>query len=489
MRIAILHYHLRPGGVTKVIQNALEALSGHELQTVVIAGEAPDASMPIPGSAVVEGLGYHDPSRQAPVPQELVKRLKNVVREQLGALPDLWHIHNHCLGKNLVLPEIVHTLAQEEQRILLQPHDFAEDGRPENYKFLREGLQGSNSKELGEKLYPQGEHVHYALINPRDLDFLRAAGIDSSQLHYLPNAVSMEQSGDNFQSKPEDTALLEDVERLYFYPARAIRRKNIGEFLLWAALAEEGEFFAIARAPKNPLARPVYDEWVDFATSQQLPVEFAFGERWQGNFTALLQRAHALVSTSVAEGFGLAFLEPWLAGRPLVGRNLPEVTGALEKAGVNLSGLYERLDVPLDWVGAGEFRQELRRHLERVYQAYGRKADEDYLERALTESIHDDRVEFGKLDENMQRKVIRLLLNSPQARSEIRPASLNVQERLIQSNRKAVQEQFNLTKYGERLWEMYQTVANSGTRPCKSLDAGRLLDQYLAPERFCLLRT
>ena len=36
--------------------------------------------------------------------------------------------------------------------------------------------------------------------------------------------------------------------------------------------------------------------------------------------------AHRLVTTSVAEGFGLAFLEPWLFGKGLLGRNLPEIT-------------------------------------------------------------------------------------------------------------------------------------------------------------------
>ena len=39
------------------------------------------------------------------------------------------------------------------------------------------------------------------------------------------------------------------------------------------------------------------------------------------DFAALLASAHALVTTSVAEGFGLAFLEPWLMGRPLAGRH------------------------------------------------------------------------------------------------------------------------------------------------------------------------
>ncbi len=61
----------------------------------------------------------------------------------------------------------------------------------------------------------------------------------------------------------------------------------------------------------------------------------------------MIAKADALITTSVAEGFGLAFLEPWLASKPLVGRNLPEITADFAEHGLDLSALYNCLPVPL----------------------------------------------------------------------------------------------------------------------------------------------
>ncbi|GAK57397.1 group 1 glycosyl transferase [Candidatus Vecturithrix granuli] len=485
MRIAIIHYHLRPGGVTKVIQNTLKALEKSSLQFIVFTSESPSPTMPVPNHAIVEALEYMQPSKTYPSARDVLKELHQKARNVLGGLPDVWHIHNHALGKNVILPELSALLAQEGQLLLLQPHDFAEDGRPENYSLLREHF--GSAQLLGMQLYPQGHHIHYALLNQRDLRFLQAAGACREQLHYLPNAIATE------NLSPGDLPQRQNIsEKLYLYPGRAIRRKNIGEFLLWAALAESENLFALTLAPQNPLAKPIYEQWVAFAQSLNLPVKFDFADQWQGDFNSLFASAHALVSTSVAEGFGLAFLEPWLAGRPLLGRNLPEVTTAIEEAGVNLSALYARLDVPLAWVGKDQFIQEITLSVKHVYQAYGRTASNDDIERAVAEAIHDKSVDFGKLNESLQQFVIQYLVNAPAARQEIQPPTLCVSEpdpAMIRQNRQAVLEHFNLDIYGKRLMQLYQTVADSEPETLNDINADALLTQFLAPERFCLLRT
>lgn len=485
MRIAIIHYHLRPGGVTKVIQNTLKALGKSSLQFIVFSSETPSPAMPISTPAIVNALEYVQPSKTYPSARDVLKELQQKARSVLGGLPDVWHIHNHALGKNVILPELTALLAQEGQPLLLQPHDFAEDGRPENYTLLREHF--GNTQQLGTQLYPQGRHIHYALLNQRDLHFLQTAGVHREQLHYLPNALETE----NFLSS--DLPQRPNVsEKLYLYPGRAIRRKNIGEFLLWAALAEPENLFALTLAPQNPLAKPIYEQWVAFAQSLNLPVKFDFADQWRGDFNSLLTAAHALVSTSVAEGFGLAFLEPWLAGRPLLGRNLPEVTAAIEEAGVNLSALYTRLDIPLVWIGKDQFHQKITLSLKQVYQTYGRTASIEDIDRAVAAAIHEKTVDFGKLDESFQKLVIQHLTSSPAAKQEIRPSTLCASEldlATVRQNQQAVLKHFNLEIYGKRLMQVYQTVANSEPEALNNINAGVLLDQFLAPERFCLLRT
>jgi hypothetical protein len=485
MRIAIVHYHLRPGGVTRVIQNALTALgplTGSGNRVVVIAGEPPSPAMPVAPYAVVAALGYQSAASAA----QVLKDVEAAAVEQLGGAPDVWHIHNHALGKNAVLPELVAQLARRGRRLLLQPHDFAEDGRPTNYQFLRAHCPDSSS--LGEWLYPQGAHIHYALINQRDLRFLQQAGVNSSQLHYLPNAVSLDEA----ETTPESPENTPGREKLVLYPARAIRRKNLGEFLLWAALAQDDELFAIARAPQNPEARPIYEAWVAFAQSLNLPVEFALGERWSADFSSLLRAAHTLLTTSVAEGFGLAYLEPWLAWRPLVGRDLSEVTEALKQTGLDLSGLYQRLDVPLEWVGRERFRQAVTAGLEQVYTAYGKTVQSAEIEQAVNAAVWDEQVDFGKLDEVLQRTVIERAARSAGAATEIAPARVtpvDIPDAQIEHNRRLICERFNLTCYGDRLRSLYQTVATSDIAAWPACDAHALLTRFLAPQRFCLLRT
>jgi glycosyltransferase involved in cell wall biosynthesis len=493
MRIAIVHYHLRPGGVTRVIQHSLSALaesarktsSKDDIQIIVLAGELPSPSMPITSYAVIEALSYNPSPNLSPKP--IIAQLKVTAKQALGEIPDVWHFHNHALGKNLIIPEIVHHLAQEGQRLLLQLHDFAEDGRPDNYKFLRDHLGHGDPLRLGAHLYPQGEHIHYALINQRDLKFLRLSGVKESQLHYLPDAVSMESNEELEPSKKDRSD-----KGFFLYPTRAIRRKNLGEFLLWSAMAEEGDHFAVTRAPKNPLAQPVYNDWVGFAQSLELPVKFAVSEKWQGDFPSLLRSANVLATTSVTEGFGLAFLEPWLVNRPLVGRKLPEITDEFERMGVDLSTLYNQILIPIEWVGLDRFHQAVQQALKQVYESYGWTARDDDVERAVETAITGEYIDFGRLDEDLQKTVIERIVRSPSLKAEIVPPKLELaddQTNTIQQNRKIVKEQFNLQKYGKRLLQIYQTVAESDVGPIHEIHADVLLDKFLAPERFWLLRT
>ena len=230
-RIAIVHYHLRPGGVTTVIQAAAMALRARGCRVVVLSG-AP-ASVGAPGlndPQGVEGLDYLDDS-DAPSPEILNERLEAAATSSLGCRPDIWHFHNHSLGKNCALSQAVYLLATRGWRMLLQIHDFPEDGRPSNYRRLLRQVGEGNPTVLGERLYPQAGHVHYATLNGRDHDFLCRAGADANRVHLLPNAVSMPTVAGSIQGAGD---------RLFLYPTRAIRRKNLGEFLLWSALCEKG---------------------------------------------------------------------------------------------------------------------------------------------------------------------------------------------------------------------------------------------------------
>ena len=122
MRLAIVHSHLRKGGVTKVIATTLEALGKDTSEVVVISSTEPEEPLGCKWVVVPE-LAYDDePSGQK------VERLADAIisgaREALGDLPELWHVHNHSLGKNVNFPAALGRILCDGVASLLQIHDF-----------------------------------------------------------------------------------------------------------------------------------------------------------------------------------------------------------------------------------------------------------------------------------------------------------------------------------------------------------------------------
>ncbi len=474
--VAILHYHLRPGGVTRVIERAVESL-GDEIDVLVLSGEAPAPNDRLtPLTEPFQPLEYSD--AKLPEAGKLAKDLRFTARCLLGRDPDIWHIHNHSLGKNSFVPQLVWHLANAGCRLLLQPHDFAEDGRPENYRLLRNHL----GEELESILYPLADHVWYAPINFRDKAFLEGIGLEN--VYELPNAVTQHvaqafQPAQGRQESPPHKTIV--------YPARAIRRKNIGEFLLWSLLAPTDYRFISTLAPDNPKARPIYDEWVAFAEELNLPVEFDVGRKH--DFSELVQNADALISTSIAEGFGLAFLEPWLEGKMLMGRNIPEITTDFADEGLDLSMLYSTLPVPLEWAGEPAFFQTLETAMKKSYAAYSKDWKNEYFEQAKAALVSSGKVDFGILDEELQRNVIRHLAKNPADRGLLPAFNLSANETLIEKNRRVVKGRYSSKAYGDRLLGIYRRLATTEPGTASASNAEKLLDKFLQPRRFNLLRS
>lgn len=483
--VAVVHYHFRRGGVTRVVENSLAALAGDAYRFTALSGEpAPRDATLAHAVRTVPGLGYDDPDPACDA-DSLADRLQQAARQAFGRDPDLWHVHNHALGKNAALPGAVAVLAGRGQRLLLQVHDFAEDGRPSNYAHMTAPIDGGSGGRYSGALYPTASHVHYALINGRDRQCLLGAGLDPDRAHALPNAVHVEDS-------LETLATPSGGRTLYVYPTRAIRRKNLGEFLLWASLASRDARFAVTLAPRNPTARPVYETWVSLCGKLGLDVSFEYGASSGLSFINLFRSADSAVTTSVAEGFGLAFLEPWIAICPLIGRDLPDITADFRSAGVDLSSLYDRVDVPIEWIGEEVFRRELSHHLAISFGAYGRELPGDAVERAFHSAVRNGRADFGRLNEPMQQAIIERVCKEQGARSEISPDGIEDRvpaEETVAQNAEIIAREFSLSRYRSRLMRTYAAVLASETGPVSHLDDGRVLDAYLDPGRFNLLRT
>ena len=116
---------------------------------------------------------------------------------------------------------------------------------------------------------------------------------------------------------------LDPQRPLLVYPVRGIRRKNIGEAILLTLLANEPIQVGLTLPPINPNELANYETWKLLSRELRLPVFFELGQIDQVSFPDILSAADQILTTSVAEGFGMAFLEGLAIGKPLIGRNIP----------------------------------------------------------------------------------------------------------------------------------------------------------------------
>ena len=253
MQLFFLHYHLNRGGVTSVIRTHLQSLAqaeGASISRVVIGygGRSADWDRSFEEGlsfaveyAVLPSLEYDQlqgPSCRSDLYGEIIELLK---ASDAAKHNTVLHIHNHGLGKNSALPRAVTQLADDGWRLVLQIHDFAEDLRPENYAHLLDTV--GDQQVLRALLYPQAPQIRYAVLNLRDYRVLEVAGVPPRCLTSLPNPVALDEPISQ-ETEIREVARRKLMERYgvgmetpyVLYPVRGIRRKNLGELLLWASL-------------------------------------------------------------------------------------------------------------------------------------------------------------------------------------------------------------------------------------------------------------
>ena len=514
--LVILHYHLNPGGVTRVISGHLEALASlpYELQPqrvfLCYDGQSEGWPCELGGESrrfsiepvVVPSLRYDTGPCQEP--EFLAGDLQEAWEAAGIAVEDVVvHVHNHNLGKNAALPGALQHLAARGYRLLLQIHDFAEDMRPVNYRHMADCYGGVD--RVSAQIYFSADHVHYAVLNGRDARMLQRAGLSAERLHSLPNPVSKPASVGSRRDARE--AL---VERwpfvrdrcLLVYPVRGIRRKNVGELLLWAAALGDSAFFAMTLPPRNPIELPVYRAWEALAAELELPVDLAAATRPGIRFEELVAAADWEITTSVAEGFGLVFLESWLASKPLTGRDLPEITVDFKEAGVVFPDLQPEVAIPWDWLDRNEVADHLRRHYQNVLDAYGIDRAAEETERELDEVLAGPVLDWAYLDFELQQRLLRDCTRDGGRWSDFWDANPKLgawrsrlsgsteMEELVRANTETIERAFGLHACGRRLYDIYARLLV--TRPVVSVeplpDAAAVLRSFLQLDRLHPIR-
>ena len=136
--IVFVHYHLRAGGVTRVLAREIRALrmADPSLAITVVTGEAVDLSFGEFSAekeektkvqiVVCPALDYYSAVSDGKEAAARYASILHTLKEQKTE-STLFHIHNGSLGKNPALTHAVATLVAEEEKVYLHCHDFAED--------------------------------------------------------------------------------------------------------------------------------------------------------------------------------------------------------------------------------------------------------------------------------------------------------------------------------------------------------------------------
>lgn len=428
MTINIFHYHLKIGGVTQIIQSQIRALQELFPQTTVrlFTGFCPNPeAFEKPGVELIvnPALNYLDknisPGQARQMRREIEKFLAMHIQPH-----QIIHAHNPNLGKNPIITAVLAALAHKTYPVLNHAHDFSED-RPENQELMEKIISGFLGENLQQTMYPPLSNYAFATLSLHDRQKVLSQNIPGTRVAWLPNPVDTRFLALASEKKRCRQTIcqrlnLDPAKKIVSYPVRAIRRKNIGEFILLATLFEDKAHFLSTRAPQNPQEALPYQKWKQFCHTEQIPVGFEVGEK--ADFDQLLCASDFCISTSLREGFGMAFLEPWLAGTPVVGRNLPNISPDFRHSGIKFSVLYDAIALP----GVPDFKD---------------------------------------LSPENQREVIKKAKNNTLFREKIfnnnsflEKLFAPVPQSLITENKEKIQTQYSPRQFAQKLYEIYQNL-------------------------------
>jgi hypothetical protein len=374
-------------------------------------------------------------------------------------------------------------------------------------------------------MYPASRNIIYVTINSADTENLLKIGVARDRIFLLPDPLHtrrhearplwemderelaalglksdshrermLARLGEYAASKKQ---IFDDSLPILLSPLKTMRRKNNIEALLLLELFKSlGRRFQLlisldANSPPDIAYSKVLTQ---FARSRDMPVVVGFGSEAisesaqriieNGRVTRygigdLYALCSAVVTTSVVEGFGLAYHEGWLAGKPVLGRRIGEIVRDFEDNGMRFDHMYERLAISLDDL------PNLRRRLIEAYEQKiaasqtGRRhsavlthaSPSGIIESKLFHSGGQDCIDFAHLSAEMQIELIdRLRGESGSAKRLIdrNPAVVTAYEilenltsepveSLIGSNSGVTRARYSLDAMAQRLKNLFET--------------------------------
>jgi hypothetical protein len=484
-----VHYHNRPGGVNKVIGYYAEAHA--ELcakappQTVfanfiICKNDLKDGSaFPAGKMRDVPECDYRFYSTKDAFLNKreiLIRRLMAIIYSERVPKPLCVVGHNLTLGKNCALSSAFAFCSRlcengtDDVRFFSIIHDFAEEGRSDCLKQI------NSLRDLGidiwDDLYPKTNNLRFVAPNKRNYTLLKKSGFN---VDLLANPVETEKvkrrgivqerriavkkliSYSKRQHTPFDPAL-----PTLFYPARVISRKNIIEALLVSSIICKVNLL-VGKCGPSAAHRALYSKIRKLCVKYKAPVVFDCSEPFapkkskNGFPSILFDVADACISTSIAEGFGYAFYEPWTNNRYIIGRRPMDFSPV---PGMKFPGLYARMPIPVSWIPIDDCVRKYFDRMRPYYHVGNLKPFSSFAKfKTVFEAtfIKNNTIDFACLDETTQLDVVQSLMESQSMVEEwerlcskelkqIRNAikiGLQPMQSLVQSNRNTIKKKIS----------------------------------------------
>jgi len=363
MKLIIVHFHLRPGGIRRIIELAVphlvQASRGLIDRIVLAIGEAGDRkwnasfrqhAAPTPVELfVAPAFNYVSEQKRSPAAiQRGIRAALDTLLATATASNALVWAHNPGIGRNLVLTrELVRACEERGVPLVAHHHDWWFDNRWRRWpEMKRSGFPTLAS--VAKTIFPSTPGIRHVTINQSDVAQL--------QLHLGPRATWLPNLTERV-APPTDERLRETrawLQRqlsdsdtaVWILPCRLLRRKNVAEALLLTRWLRPEAWLVTTGGVSSADEKAYADKLAAAAHRHHWRLRLgvlAGDEARKPSMSEVLAASEAVMLTSIQEGFGLPYLEAAASQRPLIARAIPNIAPDLAQFGFRFPQHYDEV--------------------------------------------------------------------------------------------------------------------------------------------------
>jgi glycosyltransferase involved in cell wall biosynthesis len=362
VKLIIVHYHLRPGGIRRIIELATPYLvrALPAVDTVVLAGgEAADAKWnqlfarllhPVRVEfAVVPALGYYSEQTgtATPTARKLAAALQPIFAGATAENCLAW-AHNLGIGRNLLLTrELTRLCAAQGVPLVAHHHDWWFDNRWLRWpEIRRSGFR--TMAAVAREVFADSPRLRHAAINHEEAAILNQHFPATSA--WLPNLAARNETPAPGRVRGARDWLQHRLGTtpapVWILPCRLLRRKNVAEALLLTRWLRPEAWLVTTGGASSADEQRYFDQLQQAAHQHHWRLRLGVlqgDEAHKPSVPELLAASEAVLLTSIQEGFGLPYLEAAAAARPLLARNLPNIAPDLHRFGFRFPQAYDEI--------------------------------------------------------------------------------------------------------------------------------------------------